>query len=91
MKTIFGILIILISLTSCCGDKTEYKYKITYIDGTTETIIRNYSISFIGKSDCVGLCECNNDNDRLCGVRKIDLIYKRKIKSKKSNETNDFL
>ena len=75
-----------IALASCCGGKkTEYTYKLTYLDGTTETIKRNHELRFIGDADCVAKCDCGN-SERFCGVRKLDLVSKKEIKPKKETE-----
>ncbi len=88
------IFILLLTITSCCKkERTEYKYQITYLDGTTETIIREHELRFIGDADCIGICDCTN-SERFCGVRKLDLISTKVIEPVKKNENklhNDFV
>lgn len=86
MKTTILITLILFTLTSCCNRvKTKYTYKLTYLDGTTETITRDYELRFIGDADCIARCDCGNE-ERFCGIRKLDLISKKEIKPKKNLE-----
>lgn len=92
MKNIVLYIMCVLALASCCdGKKTEYTYKITYLDGTTETIIREHELRFIGDADCIGVCNCTN-TERFCGVRKLNLISTRVIEPKKNENKsrNDF-
>lgn len=82
------ILILALAITSCCGGKkTEYTYQITYLDGTTENLTREYELRFIGDADCIGRCDCGNV-ERFCGVRKLDLLSTKVIEPKKESEEN---
>ena len=80
------IFILALAITSCCKkERTEYKYKITYLDGTTEIIIREDKLRFIGDADCISMCDCTN-SERFCGVRKLDLISTRVLEPKEEQE-----
>lgn len=79
---IFSMIVFMIQ--ACCDSKKfEYKYDLTYTDGTTETITSDRKIRNIGEADCVGVCDCSN-RKRWCGVRKYELVSTKEVKKTKS-------
>jgi hypothetical protein len=72
-----GILIIAaaVLIASCCPKK-EYTYRITYLDGTTESVETRMRLKPVDGSDCWS----STFDDRYCGVRKVELIRVKEIK-----------
>ncbi len=80
MRKLIGILAIVFLLTSCVGNQYEYKYKITFTDGTEEFITSDSEINLSTETGCVTSCGCGNDPSiERCGVRKVTLLSERKI------------
>ena len=87
MKKYSIVLLMAMLIVGCCKITTyEYKYELTYTDGTTEMITTSRKLKAIG-GDCVSECECS-DTQRWCGVRKAALKSKRELDGDKGKTTS---
>lgn len=78
------IIVILILLLGSCVSNVEYTYKLTYTDGTEETVISKGKFETQSGSDCITTCGCSNGaSQKYCGVRKFVLISERNLDEKK--------
>lgn len=71
MKNLLLISITLLFIS--CSNK-EYKYDITYTDGTHETVIASNEFEFVEGGDCIESCGCSGPSIKRCGVRKFDIV-----------------
>jgi hypothetical protein len=83
MKKVILILVVttMLILTGCicgCGTPTHnYTIQITYIDGTSETLMYKYS-DFEPRLDNGCIYHIPDEYDR-CGVRKVKILSKTEI------------
>jgi hypothetical protein len=77
MKQLILTLIAFALFSACSSSSEEQKkqtFKITYTDGTTETVSLYDGLAFEERGDCIQTCGCTSEQFKRCGVKMFDLI-----------------